>query len=303
MLFGAPAMISRILLALILILCALVTSPVLAEEPKEFTFAVTDVIGLGDLQRDFEAFQNILSEKTGYTFKLFPVTGRTVVAETFRAKKLDFALSGPAEYVIIASKTNATPVIGLHRPDYYSVVLAKKDSGIAKLADLKGKKIAFGDHGSTSYHLAPLQVLRDAGMQPETDFSFVNVSKQVAWKSFVRGKVDAIGMNRDRFLLYSEQEKKFSADDFTILGKSPELPSDLIMAGSHVPQEAIQRVQKAFQDSPTELLDAILVGPRNKKYADMKFVTNIQDSDYDSVRQMFQSAGFSEFAGPRKAAG
>ncbi|MCB0333448.1 MAG: phosphate/phosphite/phosphonate ABC transporter substrate-binding protein, partial [Bdellovibrionales bacterium] len=261
----------------------------------------TDVVGLEELQREFGAFQKVLSEKTGYTFKLFPVTGRTVVAETFRSGKLDFALTGPSEYVIIKNRSDTIPVIGLSRPDYYSVIITRKDSGIHSLAELKGKKIAFGDYGSTSYHLAPLQILSDAGLNPTTDLESVNVGKLVAWKSLVRGKVDAIGLNQDRFRLFSEQEQGVSENDFEILGRSPELPNDLIMAAPHVPKAVIEKVKTVFAEHGDEILQAILVGPRNNKYQEMKFLTKIQDSDYDYIRQMYKTAGFAEFASPVQA--
>lgn len=285
-----------ILLAFGFVLLSFVPSFAAENEERTYRFAVTDVVGLEELQREFGAFQKILSEKTGITFKLFPVTGRTVVAETFRSGKLDFALSGPSEYVMIKHRSDAIPVIGLSRPGYYSVVVTRKDSGINSLPDLKGKKIAFGDHGSTAYHLAPLQVLADAGINASSDMKAINVGKLVAWKSFVRGKVDAIGLNQDRFHLYSEKEAGVSEEDFQILGRSPDLPNDLIMAAPHVPMEVIEKVRAAFGAHGDEILQAILVGPRNDKYQSMKFLTKIADSDYDYIRQLYRTAGFPEFA-------
>ncbi len=277
------------------VLLPFVSSFATENEQRVYRFAVTDVVGLEELQREFGAFQKILSEKTGLTFKLFPVTGRTVVAETFRSGKLDFALSGPSEYVMIKHRSDALPVIGLSRPGYYSVVVTRKDSGIHSLSDLKGKKIAFGDHGSTAYHLAPLQVLANAGIDASTDMKAINVGKLVAWKSLVRGKVDAIGLNQDRFHLFSEKEVGVSEDDFQILGRSPDLPNDLIMAAPHVPTDVIEKVRVAFGEHGDEILEAILVGPRNNKYKSMKFLTSIQDSDYDYIRQLYKTAGFAEF--------
>ena len=41
------------------------------------------------------------------------------------------------------------------------------DRGITKVKDLKGKKVAIGPVGSTSKHLAPMQIIKDNGLDPQ----------------------------------------------------------------------------------------------------------------------------------------
>lgn len=77
-------------------------------------------------------------------------------AEALRGKTVDFVVSGPAEYVVINKLTQATPLIGSGRPDYHCAIVVRADSGINVPADLKGKKVAFGDIGSTSNMLCPM---------------------------------------------------------------------------------------------------------------------------------------------------
>lgn len=72
---------------------------------------------------------------------------------------VDFVVSGPAEYVVINKLTNATPLVGLGRPDDHCVIIVRADSGINIPADLVGRSVAFGDIGSTSNLLCPMQVL------------------------------------------------------------------------------------------------------------------------------------------------
>ncbi|MGP1394435.1 MAG: phosphate/phosphite/phosphonate ABC transporter substrate-binding protein [Inquilinaceae bacterium] len=49
-------------------------------------------------------------------------------------------------------------------PSYRSVFIAGIDSGIDSLEDLRGRVVAFEDRGSTSGFLAPLAMLREAGL-------------------------------------------------------------------------------------------------------------------------------------------
>lgn len=79
-------------------------------------FVVTDLEGLEELQREFGAFRELLEVKTGFKIKFYPVTSRTAAVEAVRAKKADFVLTGPAEYVVMQTLTKCYPVIGFSRP-------------------------------------------------------------------------------------------------------------------------------------------------------------------------------------------
>jgi len=49
-------------------------------------------------------------------------------------------------------------------PDYYSVIFTRTNSGINSIMNLKGKKIAFQDAGSTSSFFTPAAMLMKAGL-------------------------------------------------------------------------------------------------------------------------------------------
>lgn len=51
-------------------------------------------------------------------------------------------------------------------PEYHTIFIARKDSGISSLADLKGKTLALEDPGSTTAFFLPIAELLDAGLAP-----------------------------------------------------------------------------------------------------------------------------------------
>ena len=59
---------------------------------KPIRMAITDLEGLEQLQREFGAFRDLLSKKTGLAIKFFPVASRTAAVEAMRSKKIDFAI-------------------------------------------------------------------------------------------------------------------------------------------------------------------------------------------------------------------
>lgn len=265
-------------------------------DPLEVSLAVTDITGLEELQREFLKFQEVLSEKSGLKFKLYPVTSRTAVVEALAAQRVDFVLTGPAEYVVIRKKTNAQPIVGFSRPDYYSSVIVMADSGINSVSDLKGKKVGFGDVGSTSYHLAPLQLIKDGGINPRDDIRQMFLGKQIAWNALKKGDVQALGMNHERYAQFRDAEKTLPAGAFRVIARGPDLPNDVLVAGAHLSPEIIAKVQETFSKYSDEIVAAVMVGKRNDKYNGLKFVTNIQDSNYNYVRSMYETAGYPEFS-------
>ncbi len=263
---------------------------------QTYSFAVTDLEGLEQLQREFGPFKERLEALTGYTFKFFPVGSRTAAVEAMKSKKVDFVLTGPAEYVIFKTLTQPKIVAGLARPDYYAVIAVLADSGFDSLSDLKGKKFALGDIGSTSKHLAPLQLLKDAGLDPLKQIERVHTSIRLGWEALKRGDVAAFSTTADKFLSLRAAETAFEQGAFRVLARGADLPSDVILAGSHVPDAVVARLKAIMIANSTALTAEIVKGEDNKKFIGMKFVANLEDKAYNYIRQMYLTAGYPQFS-------
>lgn len=259
--------------------------------------AVTDIEGLEMLQREFGTFRDILADKLNMEVKFYPVPNRTAAVEAVKSKNVDFVLTGPAEYVVFKQLTDAEPVIGFSRPDYYCSLVVLSDSGINSVEDLRGKKVAIGGVGSTSKHLAPMQIFADNGLDPLKDVKVLHTSVDLGWQSLKRGDVSAWGMTTDKFLKLRGKDKDFEPGAFKVIARGPDLPNDVLLASPHVTAETIGEVKKAFSENSDELVKAILAGEDNKKYAGMKFLPAVQDSDYNYVRSMYITIGYPKFAG------
>jgi phosphonate transport system substrate-binding protein len=279
-------------LATALIAVGMMAAPAAAAD--KIRFAVTDVEGAEQLQREYGAFVDELEKVTGYDIEFTPVNNRTAAVEAMRAQQVDFVLTGPAEYVVFAKLTDAKPVVSWQRPDYFAQVVVMAEGPIKSLADLKGKKVAFGEVGSTSQQLGPAQVLADAGLKYGTDYSVEIIKRNVAIEAMIRGDVQAIGMNLTH--LRSAREK-FPGVKFAVVGRGPDLPNDILMAASFVPAEVVAKVKAAFVDKGTELMSGVLKGEDTKKYEGGHFIAEVNDKDYDSVRAMYATVGVPKFSG------
>jgi len=262
---------------------------------ETWRLAVTDVEGLERLQTEWGAFKGVLEAATGETFEFFPVASRTAAAEALRGETVDFVISGPAEYIVINTMTKAAPLVGFGRPDYHCAIVVRADSGIDSMEDLKGKTVAFGDIGSTSNMLCPMQLMADYGVSPVDEIERIHTSSNIAHEALRNGDVAAIGINATSWM-NGPREKDTSVPYgfFKMLARSGDLPNDMIMVGSHVPAEAAEAVRGAILENKDAIVDAILTHEENEKYRGMDLVA-IEDASYDIVRSMYRNAGYPQF--------
>lgn len=93
--------------------------------------------------------------------KLFPAADYDGVVQGLLGGTLDYAELGASAYakVYLTDSEAVDPVLTTQQIDgatgYYSIMLARKDSGIESIEDMKGKKLGFADPDSTSGFLVP----------------------------------------------------------------------------------------------------------------------------------------------------
>ncbi|MGK7957786.1 MAG: phosphate/phosphite/phosphonate ABC transporter substrate-binding protein [Crocosphaera sp.] len=262
------------------------------EEPDTLRFAVTDVQGLEELQRDFEPFRDALAETLGKEIEFFPVADRTAAAIALQADQVDIVLTGPAEYVVMQAKTQAVPFIAITRPNYRSVIAVHKNGGINALEDLKGKTIAMSDLGSTSGQLGPTKILVDAGLKPEEDIE-IKMLGDADLQAFQNEDVQAWGgaaLDYDRFM----EAKSLKSEDYPIVKQGDLLPSDVFIASNKLKPEYVEEIKKGMMENQEQLIGAIVSVDTNEKYQGSTLV-EAKDSDYDPIREAYQAIGINDF--------
>jgi len=278
---------------LILAVCSgLVAGPLQAET---WSIAVTDVEGLERLQTEWGPFKAALEAATGETFDFYPVPSRTAAAEALRGQTVDFVVTGPAEYIVINTLTQATPLIGFGRPDYRCAIVVRADAGIDSIADLEGQTVAFGDIGSTSNMLCPMQLLADYGLDPVEGIERIHTDLNIAHEALKNGDVAAIGVNEGSWINSARNnDTSVPYGFFRVLARSGDLPNDMLMAGAHVPADVQTMIRDAVIGAKAEIIAAIVSHEENDKYVGMDLV-EIEDSAYGIVRSMYTTAGYPQF--------
>ncbi|AGW14795.1 PhnD/SsuA/transferrin family substrate-binding protein [Megalodesulfovibrio gigas] len=265
-------------------------------EPLHLRFGVTDMVGLEQARDEWGGFAQTLEALAGIRLEFVPMTRRDDALRGFADKTMDVALTGPAEYVVLRKRTKATVLLGFSRPDYFSVLVVLADGDIKTVRDLKGKKIAFNVVGSTSGHLAPMQLLKDLNLDPLREVTAIHAAPQAAWEALLRGDVAAFAASDSSFRSLRDADPCRGPGEFRVLARSGDLPGDLLMVGAHVPKAQTLRLKQALLDHAPALIEAIVRHPGNAKYRGMRFLRSMQDKDYDQIRAMYGAVGFPAYA-------
>ena len=215
-------------------------------QPEKLRFAVTDVSGLEELEQNYGKFKDSLQEVLNTDIEFYPVVNYTAATPALLQNQVDLVLAGPSEYVIIHSRAKAIPVIALTRLRYRSIIAVRADSGIESLAQLKGKTIAVSNLASTASHLGSMQLLIEAGLNPQSDLKVVVLDDKTHGKqgleALEKGEVDAWGVVIYRYEKYL-QERGLSPKDFPALAKGKLLPNDVFIANSQLPTQFIETMR------------------------------------------------------------
>jgi phosphonate transport system substrate-binding protein len=144
-------------------------SGVHAEDLKEFRIGILGGENEADRLRNFQCMTEKLPAALGVEkVSLFPAADYDGVVQGLLGGTLDYAELGASAFakVYLAKEDAVEPILTTVQTDgssgYYSIMVARKDSGITKIEDIKGKKLGYADADSTSGYLVPLVTLPEA---------------------------------------------------------------------------------------------------------------------------------------------
>ena len=150
--------------------------------------------------RKFTPLATYLEKQLDMKVQFTPVTDYPAAVEALVNKKVDVVWFGGFTFVQASIRSGGKIVPLAQREEdtkFQSVFIAKTNSGIKSLADMKGKQVSFGSQSSTSGHLMPRSFLLQANIEPEKDFKRIAYSgaHDATIASVVSGKVDAAALD------------------------------------------------------------------------------------------------------------
>jgi phosphonate transport system substrate-binding protein len=231
-----------------------------------------------------------LSQKLGCKVELTITQNYTAEIEAMRAGKLEAAQFGPLGYVLATKVAGAEAVASYGEkggePDtYFASIVAPKDKGISSLDGVKGKDFVYSDPASTSGHLFPAFLLKEAGIDPDKGVKPVYAGSHTsAFEALRNGKVDAGELN-SQTIESAQADGTYESSDFVTLAKSKPIPVDPIAVRGDLTAE----FKKRFVDALLAVDLSKVDDPREILTGDA-FVAQ-DDTAYQQIRDLAETLG------------
>jgi phosphonate transport system substrate-binding protein len=202
--------------------------------------------------RKFGPIVAYLEKRLGMKVEFTPVSDYPAAVEALVNRKVDLVWFGGFTHVQAQLRSGGRIVPIAQREEdtkFQSVFIAKTDSGIRNLSDLKGRQVSFGSQSSTSGHLMPRFFLLQAGLTPEKDFRRVAYSgaHDATIASVVSGKVDAAALDITVWRKFVS-ENRVDTKAVDVFHTTPTYFNYNWSMHVDSPAELRQRVQKALLD-------------------------------------------------------
>ncbi|AGA10849.1 phosphonate ABC transporter substrate-binding protein [Sinorhizobium meliloti] len=242
-----------------------------AEDLKEFRVGIIGGENEADRLRNYQCLVDQLPAAIGVEkVSLFPAADYDGVIQGLLGGTLDYAELGASGYakIYLAKADAVEPILTTVQTDgstgYHSIMVARKDSDITKLEDLKGKKLGFADPDSTSGYLVPLVTLPEAIGAPvkeyfgETGFGggHENLVLEVVKGTFDAGTTFGSGVGEFKDGYTSGNLRKMvdkgivDMNDLVELWKSPLIPNGPIVVRTALNDDMKAKFKQFMMDLP-----------------------------------------------------
>jgi phosphonate transport system substrate-binding protein len=280
----------------IIIACLLLVSCSSSEKPKQElpTYKIGFMICNSEketLER-FVPFTAYLSKKLGVNFE--PVAIDTINF-TKEMDNLDFTHTNSLLYINL-NRFHGVDILAAEQKGSLAersqgIIITRKDSGIEKIEDLKGKTMIFGPGLGPTGFMSQIDLLQQAGVDPDDDLALYTIPSG----SFKHEKVvyavlferyDAGSLPLDDFETMAE-DGRIDVDDFTIIARAEPIPYCNFGASQKTDETFVKKFKDAIlsiDENTTVEINGETVKVLNKALVDG--YVDITDKDFDIVREM-----------------
>jgi phosphonate transport system substrate-binding protein len=291
-------MIRRIAVVVLVALAAVATAgfaePVkeLGTEENPVIWAFVPSVDTARVSAGSQKVAELLHASTGLYFKTFIATDYVGVIEALKAKppKAHMSSLATAAYILAADqKVSEAALVSVRNGTafYKGQIITRPDSGIKKLADIKGRTFARVDPLSASGWIIPSLMLKGAGIDLDKDIKVVDAGGHPAVVTAVySGQADAGAC-------FVDARAQVQKDYPDVMEKVV-----VIQESGNIPNDGVQFHPSVKPELRAKIVDAILAlikteegkAAINNAYQ-WTGLEKHDDTFYDAFRQVLQAAG------------
>ena len=237
-----------------------------------------------------DAFAKTLAEISGVPVRALVASDYAGVIEALRSRRVDLAFVHPVGYVLANREAGCRILvrdIWGGKTAYTARFYVRKDRGIRRVEDLRGKTVAFVDPASSSGYIYPMVLLMKQGLvrerDPKTFFkdALFSGTHEAALQAVLHGRVDAAASFDKAPELHLKDPALIAQIGF--VGETPEIPEAGICVRPGVPEETVAKLKRALLSIKAPQHAALL-----KQIYDIDGFIEADDRDYQPVRDAMQ---------------
>jgi phosphonate transport system substrate-binding protein len=240
----------------------------------------------------YEPFVAYFAERLDVKIDLtiLPTYGSSI--EDFERFKLDGAFFGSFAYVLAHERLGVVPIarpLALDNSStYFGMILARADSGITAITEMRGKRFAFVDRTTTAGYLLPLDVFFDHGIDDYRDY-FSEVyfagTHEDALYDVLTGRADICAVKNTIFQRLAKQDPRL-LDELVVLYRSADVPENVLALRATIDSSLLDDIKGtllAMHANPEG--QAVL-----RQFGARKFIETEQ-RDYQPVYELVERIG------------
>lgn len=251
---------------------------------EKLVIGMIPVRDAAEMKQEFEPIRLYLEGRMGKSVEIVITENYIELINQMKQGAIDIGWYGAFSYIAAEREMELMPLVAEKRKNtgkfYQSLIITKKDSEIHSIQDLKGRKFAFVDAGSTSGFVIPYSLFVSRNIDYKTFFSEIHYSHMHEEVPFdiLTGKVDA-GTISSVWFKQMDQEKKINKEDFNILWRSNNIPGLLFAAREDLDEETAEQFKRAMFSVHNEIPEQL-----HEFDQSIERYVHVDDAQYNSVR-------------------
>jgi phosphonate transport system substrate-binding protein len=245
--------------------------------------------------RQREKYQHLkkyLFQTLGVNVTFTSLTRYGNIIEHFRDEKLDGAFFGSFTYGLARHQIGVQPLVRPVNLDgtstYHGYLFARKDSGIRKASDLKGKRFAFVERATTAGYLFPLAYFKGQGIPGVHDYigeSFFAGSHDASILAVLNREAD-VGVAKNTIFETMAQQNVRVEKELVVIATSGVVPQNCLAVRRDLDPELKNALKEALL-----AMDKNEAGQETLKRFGARGFIETQDSDYAYLYQLASEVG------------
>ncbi|QZY57205.1 phosphate/phosphite/phosphonate ABC transporter substrate-binding protein [Crassaminicella profunda] len=219
------------------------------KKENEIIFGINPFTSPENIKKMYLPILDRVCKSIGYKARTVIVKNYEAVNQGINDGIIDVGWFSPLAYVNAREKSNVIPIATPKvrgQTTYNGYIIARKDSCIETLSDLKNKCFGYVDVNSASGYLYARHILELNNLDPDKIFSkatFMGNHDNVI-KGVLSGELDG-GATYDE-AIENLKAKGFSINDLRIIGSIDNIPKDAIAVSPKISNDLMEKLKDSF---------------------------------------------------------